>query len=252
MALLFVDMLGVKARWHTGGRESAEKAFSDFRSIIRDAIEREGVHKIVNGAIESDSAALICNSVKSAILIGRSAFQIAFCRSWDSNDERIWLRGVIVAANASDNLRTDQPLASNLPQVKVSEYSPSLLDAIASEKSGFKGMRLLIGGGITGHAIRREYRIKVNDREICPAVRLQSPPYPERLKDGYRDVLWMASELEHQQEELLMHMQNRFRWSASNAEEFAHAAVTQILFHRCSLFFASIRRRAEGLNTANA
>jgi len=31
MFLLFIDMLGMKSRWSTGGRDAAEKAFDQFR-----------------------------------------------------------------------------------------------------------------------------------------------------------------------------------------------------------------------------
>src|SRR5258705_1140032 len=143
MPLLFIDMLGVRARWNAEGRAGAVRAFSQFRSVITEAIQTRKRGTILRGGIESDSAAIICPSLRVAVDIGRRAFRIAFGRARSPNDERLWLRGVIVAGNDEEQFRREQPLAQGLEQVRVAEYSPSLLEAISAEKAGFKGMRLL-------------------------------------------------------------------------------------------------------------
>ena len=228
--LLFIDMLGVRARWHLGGRESVEKAFSRFHSIIIEAIQTRDRGKVLHGGIEADSAAIICSSAKTAVYIGRNAFRIAFRSARSPNDERLWLRGVIVPANEADPLKTERPLASDLDQIKVAEYSTSLLEAISAEKSGVKGMRLLIGGGLSKKEIQRAYGLNIHGAYFCPIRRPQTLSYPSRLK-GYRDILWMASAKEDKWKEMQRTMSYRLKWSAANADEFIHAAVTQVLFN---------------------
>src|SRR5216683_5687545 len=174
MILLFIDMLGVRARWHVGGRESVERAFSRFRSIIIEAIQTRDRGKVLHGGIEADSAAIICSSAKAAVDIGRNAFRIAFRSARSPNDERLWLRGVIVPANEADPLKTERPLASDLDQIKVAEYSTSLLEAISAEKSGVKGMRLLIGGGLSKKEIQKAYGLTIHGEYFCPIIRPQT------------------------------------------------------------------------------
>ena len=119
---------------------------SHFRSIITQAItSKRG--SVSHGAIEADSAALVCPSLRNAVAVGRKAFHIAFLGAIQQSDERFWLRGVIIPIEGDASLRMEEPLEDNLKQVRVSKYSEPLLDAISAEKSGFKGMRLLIGGG---------------------------------------------------------------------------------------------------------
>jgi len=231
-------MLGVRARWHAGGRESAERAFSGFRSVICEAIRAEG-GLVSRGAIEADSAAMICPSLKSAVRIGGKAFHIAFRGAKILSDERLWLRGVIIPFNDNEQLRTEKPLAEDLAQIKVSGYSPSLLEAISAEKAGFKGMRLLIGGGISYSQSHRAYKLMIEGRRITPILRLHTPAFTGRLKDAYRDILWMASSSKDTREELQQHMFNRLRWAASNEDELIHAAITQVVFNHCEAFLAS-------------
>lgn len=244
-------MLGVRARWHAGGRESAERAFFSFRSVILQAIQTQKRGKIIQGGIEADSAAIICTSLGTAINIGRNAFRFAFCTAKKSRDERMWLRGVIVPAGEIDKLRVEQPL-EDFEQILISDYSPSLLEAISAEKSGFKGMRLLVGGGITNSMLLKTHRLKIFDKSICPMIRLRSPSYPSRLKEGYRDILWMASETETQWDEMKSHMQNRLRWAASNADELMHAAITHVVFNRCGIFLGAIKNQLATVNDTHA
>jgi len=189
MALLFIDMLGVRARWHIGGRQSAEHAFSAFRSVIVRAVQTIAGGEIVQGGIESDSAAIEFTSVRSAIKVGQNAFRIAFSEARNPEDERLWLRGVIVPASNNEPLRSEKSLTPYLEQIKDSTYSPLLLEAIAAEKAGFKGMRLLVGGGISKHTARKAHLIDFHGKRVSPIIRITAPPYPGRLKEGYRDVL---------------------------------------------------------------
>src|SRR3712207_1524531 len=99
MALLFIDMLGVRARWHIGGRQSAEQAFSAFRSVIIRALQTVAGAEIIQGGVEADSAAIEFTSIRSAIHVGKHAFRIAFSEARAPEDERLWLRGVIISAN---------------------------------------------------------------------------------------------------------------------------------------------------------
>jgi hypothetical protein len=246
MILLFIDMLGVRARWHIGGRESAERAFSRFRSIIIEAIQTRNRGRILHGGIEADSAAIVCSSAKTAVDIGRNAFRIAFRSARSPNDERLWLRGVIVPGDEADPLRTERPLAADLEQIKVAEYSTSLLEAISAEKSGIKGMRLLIGGGLSRKEIRSAYGLPIHGEYFCPILRPQTLSYPGRLKGRYSDILWMASAREDKWKDMQRTMFYRLKWSAASAEELIHAAATQVMFNHWEGVFESRRQEGSG------
>ena len=61
-AVLFIDMLGTRARWQTGGSQAARSAFDCFREIVSGKLQESNSAKVVAGGIESDSAAFLCGS----------------------------------------------------------------------------------------------------------------------------------------------------------------------------------------------
>jgi hypothetical protein len=138
-ALLFVDLLGARARWKSGGLDGSRLAFNQFAKLmIRSA--KPDLSDVVDGAIGTDSCALLCESPAVALRIGNRAFNRAFGIDNSRTANRLWLRGAVVPSDASE-LRTVRPAFGDAKQLSIFVYSHELLDAVSVEKSGFKGMR---------------------------------------------------------------------------------------------------------------
>jgi len=67
MVVAFIDLLGVRARWHEGGRASAEAAFGRLETMVGEALARLMPRTLRDGAIETDSAALVFGSSEEAL-----------------------------------------------------------------------------------------------------------------------------------------------------------------------------------------
>jgi len=78
MVVVFLDLLGVRARWHAGGRESAESAFGRLEALVSEALARLAPKSLRDGAIETDSAALVFGSSEEALSFIRDLFSEAF------------------------------------------------------------------------------------------------------------------------------------------------------------------------------
>lgn len=245
MVLLFIDMMGVRYRWRTEGRTGVQDAFEVFNQLIRKALGKETRDSVVAGGVESDSAALICLDIGAASKIAKEVFCSAFLSARKPSDPRIWLRGVIVPAGEKVDLRWDEQLAQNHPEVMVAKYSSPLLDAIAVEKCGFKGMRVIVTGGRElGHRTRlRQVNLRLGEssKRFCPFRRIEGLGYPGRLPNGYTDFLWMACESEEEWARMKGTMVQRLKWSAENGDELIHAAATQAVFHHCGAFVRSVQ-----------
>lgn len=227
---LFMDLLGVRARWKSGGRIAAEAAFDQFRTSVSHGIGEVDASSVEKGVIESDSAFLICDSLRTALQIGQGTYLHAF-RS-PAHESRMWIRGVIMPGPDGTELVTSSHLKKTLPQVEVIKYQSQILDVIAAEKSGFRGMRLLVGGGEgVGHNARKRLTpLRIGDRSLRPFLKIKTPLYPEPLAD-YLDFLWMATENDKENDVISTRMFHRLRWAASNPEELSHAAITQVVFN---------------------
>ena len=185
MVLLFIDMMGVRYRWLTEGRKGVQHAFKVFSQLIRKALAEQTRDSVVAGGVESDPAALICTDLSTASKIAKGVFWSAFLSARTPSDPRIWLRGVIVPAGEDVDLRWNEPLTHGQPEVMVAKYSSSLLDAIAVEKCGFKGMRVLLTGGPElGEKTRfRQVNLRLGEgsKRFCPFRRIQGLGYPGSL-----------------------------------------------------------------------
>lgn len=252
-ALLFLDMLGVRSLWHRGGAPLAEEAFQRLQFITASVLDPTYYKHVLAGEIQGDSVALVCRTVRRAAEIGSEIFKRAFLIGARSTEPRIWLRGIIVACDGSTGLIERKPLGQALGQVLVHKYSSTLLEAISAEKSGIKGMRLLVKNSPSGRVIRRQIRLPLDDKSVSVAKRSQHLPYPPRLS-GYRDVLWMACQTEEQWNLLKARMDRRMRWAAPSSEEFVHAAATQVLFSECGGFIGSVKAsyKNDGLRVATS
>jgi hypothetical protein len=123
-------------------------------------------------------------------------------------------------------------------------YGGPLLDAIAIEKSGFKGMRLLVEHKLITPEIRAEFKQPLGHLNFIPLSKLKSSTYPTRLNDAFSDYLWMGSIDREDFEELRKIMALRLRLAAGEPEEFVQAAATQVVFHECAAILNSIGGKA--------
>lgn len=238
-SLLFVDMLGVKSRWHQEGRPGAELAFQEFEGLVTDAITTAAQDNVLSGIIESDAAAIVCSSQSAAVSAGCALFRSAFATAATGRHRRPWLRGAIIPYTGHLSLRTTRESAAN--SVITSVYQPALLDAIAVEKAGFKGMRLLISTELVNDALRNDHCFDLeNGQRLHVFKRTTHSGYPGRLDAGYDDVLWMASANLDEWKARRWAMARRLRYSSKDPDEFVQAAATQVLFHEYSAILGSL------------
>lgn len=251
--LLLVDMLGVKARWHQGGRRAAQSAFKTLEGIVVNAVKNSENNAPVGGVVETDSAALVFNSLITAIPFAQHLFVSTFCAPKTYRDERLWLRGVVVPYRGNLKFRY-RARDSRLPSmIQINRLETSVLIALAAEKAGFRGMRLLVGGGVgTGRAVRNAAADELPGEGGFPRpfLQLRAPPYPKRLAQAhYYDFMWMASRDIARANELNEAMANRLRWASGDPDEFVQAAATQVVFNHWRAFVDSV---SGGLGSANS
>ncbi len=242
--LLFFDLLGAKARWHAGGRIAAQKAFQALESIVVRAIQQSGDDAPVGGFIETDSAALVFPSLTNAVPFAQRLFVDTFVAPKSYGDERLWIRGVIVPYRGNLTFRR-RVRQSMLPaSIQITRLEDSVLDAVAAEKAGFRGMRLLVGGGKgTGRAMRDKTadQLRAGKRLPNPFLRLRTPQYPTRLvRRRFYDFFWMSSNDSDRLRLLDQAMASRLRWASGSAEEFVQAAATQVVFNHWKAYAASL------------
>ncbi len=235
--LLFVDMLGVKARWLQLGKDGAESAFKRFRGLIETATKQQTDAPASKGGMDADAAGFVFPKTEDAVRFARGLYYNAFFAAKSESDERIWLRGVIMPAGADEDLRKRTILPGN---IELHEYSASMLEAIQVEKSGFKGMRMVVEKTLLTRALRELFKASIQGKAFYPFKKLAYAPLPERIADSYEDFLWMASGDDKQWQGTNMAMANRLRWCAPKmGEEFLHAAATQVVFNECSALLSS-------------
>jgi hypothetical protein len=236
-ALLLVDILGTKAVWAKDGRNGAAALFEELARLVR----QEGdtlSDGIASGAVESDCAAIICETPSYAVRLGVGLYRRAFFDPKTAKKKRLWLRGVIVPIEGPADvrwLRQSEPLSEELAQIAVETYSGDLLDALSMEKAGFKGMRLLLDPALRTAAVRRDHKIDMGDghRALYPFKHLEHSAYGERL-ENHLDVLWMATNDDEEWRRWRGRMSARMRYSARTPDEVLQAAATQVVFDECS------------------
>ncbi|MFI5395374.1 MAG: hypothetical protein ACHQ9S_07565 [Candidatus Binatia bacterium] len=242
--LLFVDMLGVNSRWRLSGRDGAELAFRQFRALVNGAIAKTTERDSIRGSIESDAVAIVSESCSLAVKIGLRLFRDAFLSPVQDGGHRFWLRGVIVPWSGGEFIRRTVPgVESPTHGLDIVEYSPALLDAIATERSGFKGMRLLIHRELVTPELRTTCSVSVGQKKVPLFMQLRLSQYPERIDRLFADVLWMAADNESDWEGMKTLLSRRLSRSTKENEEFLHAAATQVVFNECGGRMLRVRRR---------
>src|SRR3982751_5189568 len=94
MPLLYVDMLGMKARYHRGGPRAALNGYRLLGELVREGLEALPDGHAVSGGVQSDAVCLQFASVAAAVTVGRKLFSDTFRRS--KRSRLLWVRGVIV------------------------------------------------------------------------------------------------------------------------------------------------------------
>lgn len=245
MVILFVDMLGVKGRWIKDGRAGAEKIFQAFRGLVAYSLKETTKEEVLHGVVESDSAILVCDSASTALRIGQRLYKATFMQKERMHEDRYWFRGVIVPCEKDHVLQNRTHFNRKLNHVDIVLYKSELMDAIQVEKSGFKGMRLLIDKTLVTESVNKEFAINIHGLALIPIKQLRNSPYPSRIDGNYLDYLWMASNDADEIINFERQMALRLRHAAKNIEEFLQAAATQVVFHECSAIIGSLRTRRE-------
>lgn len=235
--LLFVDQLGTRSKWQEGGSDLAMKHISRLEQLIRLTLNRLEPASLQEGIVESDSVGLVFSSLRETFVFGRELFRAAFGidknRRLGEGINYLWLRGAIVPFEAELPLRREESIVERFPSVSVSRFSSSLLNAIAIEKSSFKGMRIVMSeGSILNRSVRRSaacFRHK-DGFIISPFARLPHAMYPGRLSDGFFDFLWMTTDSGEEWRKWIGMASRKLHFTAGNQEEFLHAAATLVVF----------------------
>ena len=243
MVILFVDLLGVRSRWHKGGRDAAEEAFQAFRNLVAYSLKGLSADQVPHGLVETDAAAITCSSVDVALDLGKKLYRATFEQTARNRDSRNWLRGAIMPRQSENPLRRSTHFSDALQHVELVLYETDLLDAIQIEKSGIKGMRLIVDKELITPDVNRKYALHFEELNFIPLKRLRNSSYPGKVSNGYLDYLWMASIVPDEMTKMERLMALRLRHSSHDAEEFTQAAATQVLFHECTAIIGSLRTR---------
>jgi hypothetical protein len=224
MALLYADILGMKARWRA--QTGVQRAYRRLEALVAEALTTLPAGTLVGGGVQTDAVALLLEDPLDAVRVGQALFQAAFDYGNDNN--RFWLRGVIMeGGHPNARLAFDRPLPGAPVSLSVRRYSTRLLNAINIEGSGYKGHRLLVESSAvpTPPVISR-----ADGKELRLVWRLKRSLYPSPACDGFSDVLWMVPNDLRSWEPQRIKMLDRLRWSSESPEESLQAAATMLVF----------------------
>ncbi|MBA7565964.1 hypothetical protein ES708_07651 [subsurface metagenome] len=249
--ILFIDMLGARKRWRNGGVAESMPTFYRFKKMVNIAARQAPAEEVLDGIIETDAAMLVCRSTVEAAGIARRLFLVAFANRMNSTACRDWYRGCIVPHTDGEFLRADDALREPVQEVRAFRYSESALEAVSVEKSGFKGMRLLVKSALIDANVHAQMKIPFGTHTLIPFRKLNYSHYPARVAGEYTDFLWMACQSESDWYDLTLHMTSRLRYAGRDQEELAQAAATQIVFHECAAIRQSVISRAQRAKEQN-
>lgn len=241
--ILFVDLLGARKKWQEGGVDSATAAFKQFSRLVIATFRTVGSSSIIRGGIETDAAMFVFDSATSALNAASTLFHAAFRIEKNERYPRLWLRGSLVLDGDADYVRKESRASGSLSQINITTYSKEALDSISIEKSGFKGMRLLIKNDVIDDELRENLKFDYGTHYFIPIKELRYSAYPKVNGDKFSDFLWMAKKDEEEWRNIALYMAYRLRYSANNPEEFAQAAATQVAFHQCAALRRSVISR---------
>jgi hypothetical protein len=245
-AILFVDLLGVQRMWQNGGAAAVKARIDSFHGFIKhqltylpETLHREGDYTVI---LSGDSVAVTCEDYEQAIGIGIHLFRQAFYAKIESP---YWLRGAISRWSNQYFTGNTTPISTKGGLQVGVQYAmeEDYLHVLALEKSGFKGMRLLINSALLPNFGRDLVRVWPGcTRPLRIIAHLAECTYPDA---EYADVLWMADD-EHRYDTLTHIMAQRFKRSTHDQEEFTQAAWTRATFDQVeSILWVCGYRRLE-------
>jgi hypothetical protein len=237
VALLYVDLLGTQARFDRG-ITIAREGIRALEELVRATLAASELDEDeVRGATETDSLALQFDRAGDAIAFGIDLFQRGFATEMASGDP-LWLRGIIVRSSLA--LHPRRVLDAQWPEVQRVWSSPAFLRAAILEKSGYRGMRLLVEHSLVRH-LRERFAIRLHDTVESRFRRLDSVPDARRVADEFHEVLWMWTPNRATWAQRRRLLARRVRHATDDPHERAQAKGTEAVFDRCD----ELRRRAE-------
>lgn len=231
-AVLFVDLLGVQKMWAENGAAAVKNRIDEFNLFILEQINflpselhREGEYTVI---LSGDSVSVMCQDFDQALGIGIHLFMQAFYDS-DKRPRPFWLRGAIARWRNQYLTVNSVPIQAKGMQIGTQYQSEDdYLHVLALEKSGFRGMRLIIDKSLL-HNSGFDYQEKWSscNKTLGVVATLKECTYP---KGGdFADVLWMVKS-EKQYEQIKGIMAARFKKSVKDQDEFTQAAWTRVVF----------------------
>ena len=233
MPLLYVDMLGMKARYLRGGPRAALRSYRLLGELVQEGLEALPNGHSVSGGVQSDAACLQFASATDAVMVGRKLFSDTFRRS--KRSRLLWVRGVILTEGHPDApIETAKQLQHSTPDVFVREFALPLVRAIHAEQSGFHGQRLLIESKLVNEDLNQALGNEIGSGHLSPVHRLRYSKYPTPT-GRFRDVLWPVPNNLDDWPFLCRRMLDRLRWASDGGDPaFLHASATHLLFEEIS------------------
>lgn len=243
MPLLYVDLLGMKARYRSGGVRSARRGYRIFGEILAEALNELPSDRPVSGGIQSDAAALQFATAVDAVIVGRAVFRETLM--WSTRNRRLWIRGVIMRGGYPGvELQSEQQLEGAPAGIFERHFNETLLRAINAEQSGFRGQRLLIEDQLVTPHLAATLQVPVGQGAILPAHRLRYSNAP----DGFHDVLWPMPEDASQWPIFYRRLIDRLRWASDGGDfESLQASATHLLFAEIDSIVHALGGEAAGV-----
>ena len=239
--LLAIDLLGAQAHQKRTNPHASAALWEDFSELVLDTAESLDCPAELIGTIRQSSVVLECQTIKTALALGRRLFRRAWLETRTPHDLRLWLRGCITAGKLGTDPTQIAP-SKLLPGIQKDVLNPSVQKAVSQLRSGYRGMRILIDQDLLDDQLRGVFRIPLGRLGVIPFRRMNFTPYPKSLHSRFQDFLWMADNgTEWAQYNL--RMKQRMLWSAEDNSEFVQAAATQVVFHECDAILQSVHRK---------
>lgn len=251
-ALLFIDLLGVNSLWKTADSYTDVKdRMNLFEEIIKLSILPVIDQFSCIPFIYSDSVAILCINQREAVHIGKRIF--CDCFLYEKCTQPLYLRGVITNWNNKNTFYNTNTLQLGKAWINEIKLDDDYLKAISIEKSGYKGMRLLIHDNkLSTTQIEEAYTSKymlTDDFSSGPGIydvkKLKSEIFYPTKSSNIVDVLWMINSQESMNfieffKKLRNISQKRFRNSTKDRYEFEQATWTRLLFENVESILGSL------------
>ena len=234
--------------WKSGGAGAVKSRISEFNQFVLNQVNylpnhlhRDGEYTVI---LSGDSVSVMCQDFDQAIGIGMHLFVQAFYASREYS-KPFWLRGAIAKWHNQYLTVNTQPICAKGMQIGSQYVSEDdYLAVLALEKSGFRGMRLVVDrsllSGLSYQTKWDKFHLPLNY-----VTQLKQCAYPH---GNYADVLWMAT-TEQQYDHLKGIMASRFKQSTQDPDEFMQASWTRAMFDQVDSIIWGCKREPANRNT---